>query len=86
MNKTQLQAIICEMMQTAQSIRDAHKNADGFYTESEIKNNMMQYFAGLAKVAEILTGDEWHWSNDETGKWSVVRYSPTLVKYTSYLI
>lgn len=56
-----LTAVESEMMQTLIYIKDAKKNEDLHYGESQIKNNMMQYFAGLAKAALLTTGKTYMW-------------------------
>ena len=73
MTKDKQYIVLEEMKNTVRKIRDAEKNADCFYTVEAIINNMRQYFTGLAYVLEIATGNEYHWSNGESGfDWAVV--------------
>jgi hypothetical protein len=75
MTKTtaQRQIIIDKMKETIGYYRDADKNADAYYDADKIRNNMLQYFTGLAFALEAITGKEYHWSSGEDGNtWSLV--------------
>ena len=75
MKKDQQNIVLEEMKRTVRNIRDAAKNSDTCYSPEAIKNNMLQYFSGLAYAKEMATGNEYHWSNGENGnEWTVVIY------------
>lgn len=73
MTKKQQQTVIDKMKETIGYIRDAEKNADAFYSAETIKNNMREYFCGLAYALEVATGKEYNWSNGTDGNtWALV--------------
>ena len=73
MKKSQKDAVIDKMKETIGYIRDAEKNADGYYSAETIRQNMGHYFTGLAFALELETGNEYHWSNGIDGKdWALV--------------
>jgi hypothetical protein len=73
MTKKQQLTVIEKMKETIGYIRDAEKNADAFYSAEVIRNNMNEYFAGLAFALEAATGYEYHWSNGTDGNtWALV--------------
>lgn len=71
MTKTQQQLIIKEMKQTIGYMRDAEQNADSFYSALAIRNNMHQYFTGLAYALSAITGNDYIWSTHDNN-WSLV--------------
>jgi len=76
MKTEQRNVIADEMIKTIGYIRDAEKNADAYCPAEKIRNNMMQYFSGLAFALEAMTGKEYHWSNGTDGKtWALVLQS-----------
>ena len=71
--QAQHQIIIDKMKETIGYIRDAEKNEDVFYSAETIRNNMSEYFGGLAFALETITGKEYHWSNGTDGNtWALV--------------
>ena len=73
MKKEVTQTIIGAMLDTIGYIRDAEKNADALYSADTIRNNMNEYFAGLAFALGAMTGKEYHWSNGSDGDvWALV--------------
>ena len=64
------------MIETIEFIRDAEKNADAFYSAEAIRNNMNEYFTGMACMLELITGNGYHWSNGENGnEWALVIFN-----------